>query len=74
MKTIFLFFIAALTCTGCYEIMPRNSLPDCQEQCKGSKKSKACLDFCNCIHNEGQPLNKCLDEYNKAAEDSVSQP
>ena len=27
-----------------------------------------CEDFCDCIHNQGQPLDKCLEQYNKAVE------
>lgn len=61
---------ALLFATAC-EIMPRNTIKDCKEQCKGSKKSKACNDFCDCIHLHGRSLDSCLDAYNKAPEDSV---
>lgn len=60
-------FILATAC----EIMPRNSLKDCREQCKDSKKSQACYDFCDCIHNVGQPLDSCLDKYAKPSVDTV---
>ena len=75
MKTLPAIFIAALVfATGCFEIQPHNNLPDCEGQCKGSKKSKACYDFCDCIHKNGQPLDKCLDQYNKAPEDTIRTP
>jgi hypothetical protein len=57
--------VVTLLVSAC-EIMPRNTLKDCQDQCKGSKKSKACYDFCDCIHKQGQPLDSCLDKYDKA--------
>jgi hypothetical protein len=66
--------VMLLFTAGCYEIMPRNSLRDCQEQCRDSKKSKACLDFCDCIHQQGHSLDSCLDAYNNAPEDSVITP
>lgn len=49
--------------------MPRNTLKDCRQQCKDSKKSKACYEFCDCIHKQGHTLDSCLNEYNKAPED-----
>lgn len=51
-----------------YTIEPHNTLKDCERQAKNSKNPKAVDDFCNCIHNEGKPLNKCLDTYEKALE------
>ena len=67
MRTIVILIL--LFATSC-EIMPRNTLKDCQTQCKDSKKSKACYDFCDCIHNQGQPLDSCLDKYDKAPADN----
>lgn len=55
-----------LVITHVYDIMPRNTLSACTAQCKDSANPQACNDFCNCIHQKGQPLNKCLDEYHKA--------
>jgi uncharacterized membrane protein YphA (DoxX/SURF4 family) len=49
-----------------YEIKPCNTLKDCQTQCQDSSNPEACEKFCDCIHNQGQPLTKCLEEYNKA--------
>lgn len=47
-----------------YKIMPRNMIGECRKQCDG-KNDTACINFCDCIHKEGQPLDTCLDEYNK---------
>jgi len=58
--------ILVLVITNLHNIMPRNTLPDCMAQCAGSKNPGACINFCDCIHKKGQPLDKCLDEYNKA--------
>jgi hypothetical protein len=57
--------------SGC-EIMPRNTLRDCRDQCKDSKKSKACYEFCHCIHERGEPLNKCLEQYDKMGNDRTA--
>lgn len=49
-----------------YDIRPGNSLIECTNGCAGNSDPKACLEFCDCIHNQGKPLNECLLEYNKA--------
>ena len=51
-----------------YSIRPGNSLLECTNSCGGNDKPKACNDFCNCIYNQGNPLEKCLDDYEKANE------
>ncbi|MCD6018990.1 MAG: hypothetical protein K0S53_2111 [Bacteroidetes bacterium] len=56
MKTLFSISITLLILTCSCEIMPRNTLKDCRAQCKGSTKSKACLEFCDCIHKRGSLL------------------
>lgn len=61
-----IFLVIILAFTSACEIMPRNSLKDCVVQCKDSKKPEACKNFCECIHNEGQPLDSCLAKYDKA--------
>lgn len=50
-----------------YEAMPRNSLSDCKVQFKNTKNEISGIKFCECIHNNGRPLNECLDEFEKAA-------
>ncbi len=49
------------------EMMPRNTLKECQTQCPDSDNSEACYTFCDCIHQEGQTLNSCLETYYKAS-------
>jgi uncharacterized membrane protein YphA (DoxX/SURF4 family) len=53
-----------------YSIKPRNTLLQCQRQFEDRGKSKAGENFCNCIHQNGEPLGKCLNEYNKASDDA----
>lgn len=51
-----------------YDIRPGNSLEECTNGCKGSKYPKACNGFCDCIYNQGKPLDSCLKEYKQAKE------
>lgn len=48
-----------------YKILPRNTFADCKTQCN-NENDKACIEFCECIHKEGKPLEKCLEEFKKA--------
>jgi uncharacterized membrane protein YphA (DoxX/SURF4 family) len=57
-----------------YKVMPRNTIVDCRQQFKGTNRTTAGYRFCDCIHNNGQPLDKCLKEYRKAPDDSVVPP
>ena len=68
-KAFSFILIMLLAGTTACEIMPRNTLKDCRMQCGESRKSKACYDFCDCIHVQGQPLDSCLDKYDKAPPD-----
>jgi uncharacterized membrane protein YphA (DoxX/SURF4 family) len=47
-----------------YDIRPGNSLVECRNGCDNTSP-KACEDFCDCIYNQGKPLDKCLEEYDK---------
>ena len=49
-----------------YDIRPGNSLEECSNGCMGHGNPKACNDFCDCIYNQGMPLGKCLDEFEKS--------
>jgi uncharacterized membrane protein YphA (DoxX/SURF4 family) len=51
-----------------YEIRPGNSLIECTNGCKDSKYPKAGEEFCDCIYNQGKPLDSCLEEYKNAKE------
>ena len=71
-------FVAIVVCVigipSLYSIKPRNTLPQCQRQFKDRNRSIAGNAFCNCIHNNGEPLNKCLNEYNNAPDDTTGTP
>jgi len=54
--------------THVFDLMPRNTLADCQHQCNDAKNPGACKIFCECIHVKGQPLNKALEDYNKVVD------
>lgn len=54
-----------------YDIMPRNSLKDCNSQFQGTNRTQAGSNFCDCIHNQGQPLDSCLKKYYIAPDDAV---
>lgn len=51
-----------------FEIRPGNSLEECTNGCKGSKYPKACAAFCDCIYNQGKPLDSCLKQYRQVKE------
>jgi hypothetical protein len=57
-----------------YSIKPHNTLPQCLRQFKNTKRTAAGENFCNCIHNNGAPLGKCLNEYHNAPDDSTGTP
>lgn len=59
---VFAVFLAA----NAFDIKPRNTISDCKRQCKSNKNPGACEIFCEGIHTKGQPLEKALDEYNRA--------
>lgn len=57
-----------------YGIMPHNTFPRCLRQFNGTNRTQAGKNFCNCIHTNSEPLNKCLSDYNNAADDFVGTP
>ncbi len=57
-----------------YSIKPRNTLLQCQKQFKDSNKTKAGEVFCNCVHQNGEPLDKCMNEYTNAPDDINQTP
>jgi hypothetical protein len=59
---------------GLYSVRPRNTLPQCLNQFKDGNRIKAGENFCNCIHTNGEPLGKCLNEYNNAPDDTTRTP
>lgn len=47
------------------QIMPRNSLQDCKSQFVNSVDEAAGFAFCECVHSQGNPLSRCLDELDR---------
>lgn len=66
---IFMFIVPRL-----YSVRPRNTFPQCLSQYNDTNRTQAIESFCNCIHNNGEPLNKCLSDYNNAPEDNIQTP
>lgn len=62
--------ICAVVIPSLYRVKPRNTMPQCLKQFKDSFRTKVGDVFCNCIHQNGEPLNKCLNEYNNAPNDN----
>ena len=54
-----------------FDVMPPNSFKDCNSKFVGTNRTKAGATFCDCIHKQGQPLDSCLKEYNKAPDDTI---
>lgn len=54
-----------------YRVKPRNTLIQCQRQFNGRNRTAAGENFCNCIHRNGEPLDKCLAEYENAPDDAA---
>jgi uncharacterized membrane protein YphA (DoxX/SURF4 family) len=48
-----------------HNVMPRNSLRDCETQFRGTANEIAGEKFCKCIHTEGRDLKECLEEYER---------
>ncbi len=44
-------------------IMPRNTISDCNNQCSNTNNPGACAAFCECIHQEGNSLDDCLEKF-----------
>jgi len=49
-----------------FDVMPRNSLSDCEKQFIGGSDEIIGFEFCSCIHNEGNSLNHCLGYFHEA--------
>lgn len=60
------FLAVGFTVTHLYDLMPRNTLSDCESQCDDSKNPEACKIFCESIHKDGQDLDKALNKYEQA--------
>ena len=49
-----------------YDIRPGNEPAECYNSCPGNSDPAACMQFCECIHQNGTPLNECLENYERA--------
>ncbi|HTM99708.1 MAG TPA: DoxX family protein [Pedobacter sp.] len=54
-----------------FKIVPRNSSKDCNSQFVGTNRTQAGAQFCECIHQQGLPLDSCIEQYDKAPNDPV---
>ena len=61
------FFVAVVP--RFYSILPHNTYQRCVRQLKDAERAAAGERFCNCIHNNGEPINRCLSDYNNASND-----
>ncbi len=66
----FLLTVSGAIAMNVFAIMPRNHIGDCTDQFKGTNRTTAGAQFCDCVHNVGKPLDSCLETYEKAANDS----
>jgi hypothetical protein len=71
-------FVAIVICVvgipSLYVIKPRNTWPQCVKQFRDTNRTQAGEKFCDCIHKNGEPLNKCMSEYFNAPEDANPTP
>lgn len=73
-KFPFIFFTVVIITVGIivslaqfgYEVRPRNSISDCKKQFVNTAKETIGCNFCDCVHKDGKPLKKCLEEYENA--------
>jgi uncharacterized membrane protein YphA (DoxX/SURF4 family) len=63
-------FALVVAMTSAYDVKPRNTLSECRSQFTGTNRTKAGYEFCDCIHKQGQRLDKCLEAYEKAPNDA----
>lgn len=60
---VFTVITTVLIITNSYLKKTRNTLYDCEADCKETDDSEACNSFCACIHTEGKSYDTCLEEY-----------
>lgn len=52
-----------------FRVKPRNTEAQCLRQFNNTAKTQAGANFCKCIHQNGEPLDKCMVEFFNAPED-----
>ncbi|WP_133558070.1 DoxX family protein [Pedobacter duraquae] len=60
---LIVFLAVGFTVTHVFNLMPRNTLTDCETQCDDSTNPAACKAFCEEIHNKGMDLDQSLNKY-----------
>jgi hypothetical protein len=68
--TIIIFMIGV---PSLFRVKPRNTEAQCLRQFNNTVKTKAGAAFCKCVHQDGEPLDKCMIEFFNAPEDNQSQ-
>lgn len=51
-----------------HKAIPRNSLSDCKKQFVNTKNEAAGFKFCECVHNNGNPMDECLEEFERTTD------
>lgn len=69
---VVLFFI--LVVPRLFSVLPRNTFEKCARQFKDGRRIQAGESFCGCIHHNGEPLDKCLNDYYNAPDDGIGTP
>lgn len=57
-----------------YSVKPHNTLSLCLRQFKDTNRTQAGNAFCNCIHTNGETLDKCLNDFDNIPNDSDQTP
>ncbi len=57
----------ALVAMHSFDLVPRNTPGECRQQCAENSDQAACLEFCDCIHEKGHPLDNCLEVYHRSS-------
>lgn len=71
------FVIVAICVIGIprlFSIKPRNNFQTCMTQFQNTNRTTAGENFCGCIHRNGEPLDKCLNEFFNAPDDKSQIP
>lgn len=58
--------LVVLLVTQAFGIYPRNSLPECINDCPDNRNPEACEAFCTCIHTAQLPFEECLEAFRQA--------
>ncbi len=65
--------LTALIIINAYDKKTRNNYQDCYNDCKNSDDTQECIDFCDCIHNQGKSLSECSEALKIAKENKQNE-